>query len=102
MSVSPVRLTRRGRAVIVCAAGLAFLAVLWLGARHGARATSERGRPADPPRSVVVGAHDTLWGIAVRTRPEADPRITVQRMIDLNALASGIVQPGQRLYVPSR
>lgn len=97
-----VRLTRRGRIVVVCAAGLAFLAVLWLGARHGARATSSRGRPARPPRSVVAGPHDTLWGIAVRTRPGVDPRVTVRRMIDLNGLNGGIIQPGQRLYVPSR
>jgi hypothetical protein len=111
MSLSPadrrwqgrtIRLTRRGRVVVVCAAGLAFLGVLWLGARHGARATSDHRPPAAPARSVVVGRHDTLWGIAVRARPEADPRVTVQRMIDLNALPSGIVHPGQRLYVPSR
>jgi Tfp pilus assembly protein FimV len=97
-----VRLTRRGRIVVVCAAGLAFLGVLWLGARHGARATSSHERPARPSLSVVAGPHDTLWAIAVRTRPGADPRVTVQRMIDLNGLNSGIIQPGQRLYVPSR
>jgi hypothetical protein len=51
---------------------------------------------------VVVGQHDTLWGIAVRSRPDVDPRITVQRMIDLNALPGAIVNPGQRVYIPSR
>lgn len=97
-----VRLTRRGRIVIVCAAGVAFLAVLWLGARHGARATAEHRRPAGPRQSVTVGPHDTLWGIAVRTRPGTDPRVTVQRIIDLNGLSGAIVQPGEKLYVPAR
>lgn len=98
---SGLRLTRRGRIVVVCAAGLMFLAVLWLGARHGAGATSEY-QPVASRESVVVGRHDTLWGIAARTRPDVDPRITVQRLMDLNALSSVVIQPGQRLYVPSR
>jgi hypothetical protein len=81
----------------------AILAVLWAGARHGARATSGGGRPsATALESVAVGSHDTLWGIAVRSRPDVDPRVTVQRMIDLNALPNAIVNPGQRVFLPSR
>ena len=98
-----VRLTRRGRMVVICVAALVFLAGLWAGARHGARATSGGGQgPVVMPESVVVGAHDTLWGIAVRARPGVDPRVTVQRMIDLNALPSAVVNPGQKVYLPSR
>lgn len=100
---APIRLTRRGRVVIVCFAALVLLVVLWVGARHGARATSggEQGA-AVTPESVVVGSHDTLWGIAVRARPGVDPRVTVQRMIDLNSLPSAVVNPGQKVYLPSR
>jgi hypothetical protein len=100
---APIRLTRRGRVVIVCVAALVLLAGLWLGARHGARATSggEQGSVVTP-ESVVVGPHDTLWGIAVRARPGVDPRVTVQRMIDLNSLPSAVVNPGQKVYLPSR
>jgi hypothetical protein len=102
-SPGPVRLTRRGRIVIVCAAAFVLLTVLWLGARHGARATSDGDQgSARTGESVIVGPRDTLWGIAVRTRPGVDPRITVQRMMDLNALPSAIVNPGQRVYLPSR
>jgi hypothetical protein len=97
-----IRLTRRGRVVVVCAAAFVLLAGLWLGARHGAGAASGGGPAAPAPESVVVGPHDTLWGIAVRTRPGVDPRITVQRMIDLNALSGAIVNPGQRVLLPSR
>lgn len=90
--------------MVVCVVVLAVLAVLWLGSRHGARAASGDDRvPAEPAtlQSVVVGRHDTLWDIAVRTRPGADPRVTVQRMIDLNSLPNAIVQPGQRVLVPA-
>jgi hypothetical protein len=99
----PLRLTRRGRIVIVCAVALVLLVGFMVGARHRARATSggDQG-PVPVGESVVVGPHDTLWGIAVRSRPGVDPRITVQRMIDLNALSGAIVNPGQRVYVPSR
>jgi hypothetical protein len=99
----PLRLTRRGRIVVVCAVALVLLVGLMVGARHRARATSggDPG-PVTPGESVVVGQHDTLWGIAVRSRPDVDPRITVQRMIDLNALPGAIVNPGQRVYIPSR
>ena len=101
--VAGVRLTRRGRVAVICAVMLVLLAVLWLGVRHGARATSGSGRPAaGMPEAVVVRPHDTLWGIAVRNRPGVDPRITIQRMTDLNALSDGIVHPGQRLFLPSR
>jgi hypothetical protein len=100
---APIRLTRRGRIVIVCAVALVLLVGFMVGARHRARATSDGDQGPGPAReSVVVGPHDTLWGIAVRARPEVDPRITVQRMIDLNALSNAIVNPGQRVYVPSR
>ena len=99
----PVRLTRRGRIVVICVAALVILVGFWVGARHGARATSGGGGgPVGVRESVVVGPHDTLWGIAVRARPEVDPRITVQRMIDLNALSGAVVNPGQRVYIPAR
>jgi hypothetical protein len=99
----PVRLTRRGRVVVICTAAMVLLVGFWMGARHGARATSggERG-PAVTRESVIVGRHDTLWGIAVRARPDVDPRVTVQRMIDLNALSGAVVNPGQKVYIPSR
>src|SRR3569833_2039784 len=99
----PVRLTRRGRVVVVCVVALALLAGLWTGARHRARATSggDRG-PATAREAVIVGPHDTLWGIAVRTRPEAAPRVPVQRMIALNALSTAVVNPGQKVYIPAR
>jgi hypothetical protein len=103
-SVPPVRLTRRGRMVVICVAAVVLLVGFWVGAGRGARATSggDGQGSAIVRESVIVGQHDTLWGIAVRSRPGVDPRVTVQRMIDLNALPSAVVNPGQKVYLPSR
>ncbi|MBW8487630.1 LysM peptidoglycan-binding domain-containing protein [Actinomadura parmotrematis] len=103
-----LRLTRRGRVVLVTFVAAVLLAALWATAGRGARAGSG-ARPASDrapggPRvvSVVVGPGDTLWDIALRTDPHADPRRTVRRISDLNGLSGSIVQPGQRLRVPAR
>jgi hypothetical protein len=103
-----VRLTRRGRAVVVIAIALGLLGGLWSTAGRGALAGSKDGRggaaPArmGPLESVTVRQRDTLWEIASRSRPDVDPRVTVRRILDLNSLPGPIVQPGQRLLLPSR
>ena len=104
-----VRLTRRGRAVLIITVALALLGGLWLTAGRGALAGSKGGRGGQAPaqssatrESVIVGRHDTLWEIASKARPGVDPRITVRRIIDLNSLPGPIVQPGQRLLLPGR
>ena len=101
-----IRLTRRGRVVLIFTVALALLGGLWLSADRGALAGSKGDEagpvPATARESVIVGRHDTLWEIASRARPEIDPRITVRRIIDLNSLSGPIVQPGQRLLLPSK
>lgn len=54
------------------------------------------------PVEVVVAPGDTLWSIAVRTAPEADPRQTVDEIMALNHLATSWIAPGQRLFVKER
>lgn len=104
---TPIRLTRRGRTVVMSLAVGATLAALWGLAGHGegARASSAPVHSAAwraHAESIYVGDHDTLWSIAVRTRPHTDPRIVVQRIIDLNNLPGGIIQPGQHLFLPPK
>jgi LysM repeat protein len=79
-----------------------LLVVFWLTAGPGARAGDRDDTPADgrAPHTVVVGPGETLWDIAQRNDPDGDPRITVQRIADLNGLSDSIVQPGQQLRVP--
>jgi len=101
-----IRLTRRGRVVLIVTVALALLGGLWLSAGRGALAGSKGDKagpaPAAMRESVIVSHHDTLWEIASLARPDVDPRITVQRIIDLNSLSGPIIQPGQRLLLPSR
>jgi hypothetical protein len=50
--------------------------------------------------AMVVRPGQSLWSIALRAQPTADPRVVVQEIIDLNALPGSTVQAGQRLWVP--
>lgn len=94
---APIRLTRRGRIVVVLFLAAVLIVAGWFVSRAVAAAATTRS-PAAP--SVVARPGDTLWSIAVRARPDADPRVTVGRIIDANGLATPTLQPGQRLILP--
>jgi Tfp pilus assembly protein FimV len=51
-------------------------------------------------RQVVVTPGQSLWSIALRAEPKADPRVVVQQIMDYNALGSQVVVPGESLWVP--
>jgi len=90
----PVRLTRRGYAVLgVLAVGL-VAGLLWLAhvSAAGAPATTTR-----PPAVVTVHDGDTLWSIASQIAPQRDPRLMVAQLERVNHLSDPILQPGQRL-----
>ena len=93
-----VRLTRRGRVVVVVLALLAILAV-GLVVASGSVATDEPGTP-EPTRVVMVGSGDTLWDIAAGLADDGDVRAMIDRIEELNALDSGMVVAGQKLVVP--
>lgn len=97
-----LRLTRRGRVVLV---GLLVFAaaLISFAAARGADATATGVPPARYEKNlsqVVVEPGDSLWSIAVRAEPAADPRLVIQQITDLNALPGALVVPGQRLWVP--
>ena len=101
---APIRLTRRGRAVLVGLAATVALVALWLTVGPGALAGSGDGRggPSRPARTVVVEPGETLWGIASAAEPGADPRRTVRRIMDLNGLGGDpTVRPGQEVRLPA-
>jgi LysM domain len=101
-----VRLTRRGRRAIVgfaVAVALAVAAALWLAAATGAQAANHGVAPGAVYQSmtaVVVQPGQTLWSIALRAEPAADPRVVVSQIIEFNALSSDVVASGERLWVP--
>ena len=95
---STVRLTRRGRVVVVL---LALLVVLGVGIvlASGSVATDHGGTP-EPTAVVLVGPGDTLWDIASAAADDGDVEAMIDRIQKLNALDSGMLIAGQRLLIP--
>ena len=97
---SAVRLTRRGRLVVVVAALLVAFAIGVFVTAAGSVATQQPGS-AEPTKIVQVGAGDTLWDIAASLADDGDVRAVMEEIKQLNALGSGVLQAGQRLVVPA-
>jgi nucleoid-associated protein YgaU len=103
----PVRLTGRGRIVVWALAAIgvaAITALIWLAVAGQAQASSHvrGGTPAaGSVRRVVVRQGETLWGIATRVDPAADPRVIIGEIVDLNSLSGTAIQAGQVLLVPA-
>lgn len=99
-ATSSVRLTRRGRLLVLFAVLLAVLAMFAL-VGSPAQSTEVPRHPA--AHTVVVQPGQTLWDIASEVAPGTDPRTVVADIIDLNALSDpGAIRVGQPLYVPAR
>ena len=93
---APLRLTRRGVAVLTVAVLALGVGLIWLG-----RLSAPQGGAAPPaPRTVTVQPGDTLWSIASRVAPEGDPRAEVAALERRNHLRSVDLVPGQLLHVP--
>lgn len=93
---APLRLTRRGVAVLAAAVAMLGLGVVWLAARSAPTGSAARVVPA----TVTVRAGDTLWSIASRLAPQADPRAEVAALQSANHLPGVRLVPGQILRVP--
>jgi len=99
-SSAGVRLTRRGRAVVV----LAMLVVLIAAGFTLGRGSSQAAGPAAhrPLPTVTVAPGETLWQIAARVDPSADRRALVDQIEALNHLHGGRIVAGQQLKLPRR
>jgi LysM repeat protein len=93
-----VRLTRRGRIVVVLLMLGLLLAALTVFGPHSA-ATGEAGTPV-PTRTVEVGEGDTLWNIAAGVARPGETRAMVHQIEELNALTGPGVTVGQEIAVP--
>jgi hypothetical protein len=92
-----VRLTRRGRLVLLVLLLLLVTVLTGLAAAPG-EASGRAGTPA----TTVVGPGDTLWSIARRYAPASDPFDTIDQIRRLNGITDYTVRPGQRLTMPGR
>jgi hypothetical protein len=93
-----LRLTRRGRLVLVVLPAI-LAATCSLIAVGGPLVPAEAAPAAS--RSVVIGAGDSLWSLAERLAPNADPRDVVAEFERVNGLHDAGVQAGARLVVPA-
>ena len=94
---APIRLTRRGRIVVltffILMSSLAS-AVLWTTA-------SRADEPAQGPApTVVVQPDDSLWSIAERDAPGRPPLAVVDEIRSLNNIDDWYVYAGDTLVVP--
>ena len=93
----PLRLTRRGRAVLL---GFFILMSCLASAVLLTTASRAEDTPTGPAPSVVVQPHDTLWSIATRTAPDRDPYAAIAELQRINDLDGFVVHPGQTLELP--
>jgi LysM repeat protein len=97
---SAVRLTRRGRLVIIVAALVVAFAIGVFVTAAGSVATQHPGTP-EATRIVQVGSGDTLWAIAADLADDGEVRAMMEQIERLNALDTTVLQAGQRLVVPA-
>jgi hypothetical protein len=94
-----LRLTRRGRVVLLLALVVLLLAAFSLG-RVGSQAAPRGARPTAPLAQTTVHQGETLWSVARRVAPGTDPRAVVLRLQELNHLDGAGVRAGQLLLLP--
>jgi hypothetical protein len=101
---APLRLTRRGRivfgfvGVVLATVALTVVSMSLSGAQaanHGRAGAGYQGM-----RQIVVQPGQTLWSIAVRAEPSADPRQVIAEIMAANSLTGSSVQTGELLWVP--
>ena len=94
-----LRLTRRGRAVVLLAGLLALLvAAVILGS--GSVATQEKGADTVLTEIHTVSGGETLWEIADRIDDTGSTAAMVDRIEEMNGLESANLAVGQELRVP--
>ena len=97
---APVRLTRRGRAVLVLLLVGLLLSAFALGSQ-ATQASDVAGHGADPQlEQTTVQPGESLWSVAQRIAPDNDPREVVSQIRRLNGLTSSQLQVGQHLLLP--
>jgi nucleoid-associated protein YgaU len=92
---APVRLTRRGRTVVLVALLLLATVLVALVAAPGEAADPAGGAP-----TAVVEPGDTLWSMAGRYSPGGDRFRAIDEIRRLNGIRDYTVHPGQRLRLP--
>ena len=94
-----LRLTRRGKAVVLVVTALLLLLAISAGRTGSQAATVTEVGPQLQQTTVQSG--DTLWSVAQRIAPDNDPREVVAQIRRINHLHSSALQAGQLLLLPA-
>jgi hypothetical protein len=98
LGLAGLRLTRRGRVVLVL---LAMILVAPMATWGATAVASAPGEPTEV-RVHAVQPGETLWGFAEDVaEPGEDVRHAVARLQDLNEMSSGTVRVGELLLLPA-
>lgn len=97
-----LRITARGQVVLVSfvAIVLAIVVGFFTFGTTGANASTEAG--SNDFTYVSIHSGETLWDVASRLDPNADPRDLIAEIVQLNALTGSDVEVGQRIALPER
>ena len=99
-AVPAVRLTLRGRVVVAGASALAIGALSIALATAAQASHAGQAAPGRYAAKVEVRPGQSLWSLAEAYDPDADPRLVIQQIQQLNSMAGDQVQPGEVLWVP--
>ena len=95
-----VRLTRRGRAMAAGASALAVCALSIAAATAAQASHAGQATPGGYAVKVEVGPGQSLWSLAEAYDPDADPRLVIQQIQQMNSMTGDQLQPGEALWVP--
>jgi LysM domain len=97
-----LRITRRGRAVLTVLVAVPLAVAATVGGIGAFGADASNTTPSGHYTYVTVQSGESLWQLAEQVAPNSDPRDVVADITSLNALESGVIQPGQRLAIPEQ
>jgi hypothetical protein len=99
-ALPPARLTRRGRVVVTGVSAL-LIGALSVGLATAAQATrAGSGSPGRYVAKVTVLPGQSLWSLGEAYDPNADTRVIVQEIQQLNSMSGDQVRAGDVLWVP--
>ena len=101
-SLPHLRLTRRGRRVLVFLIAFPLVAAALAFALNGGMAAATNEVSATSLHYVTVEPGQSLWQLAQEVAPSADPRQVISDVVHLNQLPSTDIQAGQRLAIPAQ
>ncbi len=104
---SHLRLTARGRAVLTTLAAIPLVVAAFFIATNGGSATASldstvNAADAASYQYVTISAGESLWAVAQRIAPTADPRDVIDDILSFNGMSSAELVPGQRIAIPTK